>query len=61
MKNLLHSLAALAAVALLWSCSGVRDCAAPRLDMPRALAGNSTDSLTVADMEWWKFYSDSLL
>lgn len=43
------------------SCSGVKNCTAPQLDLPQALAGNSVDSLTAADIEWWKFYSDSAL
>ena len=46
---------------LLPACSGIRDCSAPQLDLPDQLAGNSVDSLTAADMEWWKFYSDSSL
>lgn len=42
-------------------CSGVRQCKAPDLQLPAALAGNHTDTVTIADMEWWKFYGDSAL
>lgn len=50
------------AVSALWGCSGVRDCTAPRLNLPQEMpGGGNADSLTVADMEWWRFYSDSTL
>lgn len=52
---------AAATVFALASCSGVKNCAAPELNLPGELAGNSTDSVTLADMEWWKFYADSAL
>lgn len=42
-------------------CSAVRQCKAPQLDLPATLAGNSTDTTTLADIEWWKFYGDSAL
>ncbi len=42
-------------------CSAVRQCKAPQLDLPATLAGNSTDTTTIADIEWWKFYGDSAL
>ena len=47
--------------ALLASCSGTKNLTKPQLDLPTALAGNSTDSATIADIEWWKLYSDSSL
>ncbi len=59
-RNLLKLTAALLAI-LLWNCSGVRHCTAPQLNLPDSLAENSGDSLTIADMDWWKFYSDSTL
>lgn len=49
------------ALFILASCSGVKNCAAPDLNLPGELAGNSTDSITPADVEWWKFYADSAL
>ncbi|MDE6573911.1 MAG: efflux transporter outer membrane subunit [Muribaculaceae bacterium] len=50
-----------AAVSLLASaCSGVRNCAAPQLHLPDTF-GERRDSTTIADMEWWKFYTDSAL
>lgn len=61
MKTLRLLSIALTAAAL-WGCSGVRDCSAPRLNLPETMPGGSRqDSLTVADMEWWRFYSDSTL
>ncbi len=49
------------AAIMLGSCSGVKNCQKPQLDLPMSLAGNATDSITLADMEWWSFYSDSTL
>lgn len=43
------------------SCSGTRGCARPELDLPDTFIGAPLDSRTIADMEWWKFYSDSAL
>ena len=48
-------------MAMLASCSGTRNLTKPQLDLPHALAGNETDSATIADIEWWKFYTDSAL
>ncbi len=42
-------------------CSGVKNCAAPNLDLPSELAGNSIDSTTIADLGWWEVYTDSAL
>lgn len=43
-------------------CSSVNRCKAPELDLPATMAaGASTDTVTIADMEWWKFYGDSTL
>lgn len=46
---------------LLASCSGTRNLTKPNLDLPMRLAGNATDSTTLADVEWWKLYADSAL
>lgn len=62
MKALVKILPAAALAAVLWGCSGVKDCAAPSLDLPETFAGApAADSVSAADMEWWEFYSDSLL
>lgn len=48
---------------LLPSCSGVRRCQAPQIVLPEETVSGVpvTDSVTLADMDWWKFYSDSTL
>ena len=56
-KYLLYILAGL----LLASCSGTRGLTKPDLELPVRLAGNATDSVTLADVEWWKLYADSAL
>lgn len=43
------------------SCSAVRNCKAPELNLPERIAGGETDSLTLADLAWWEFYGDSTL
>lgn len=42
------------------SCSAVRHCQSPELNLPETIAGHA-DSLTVADLTWWEFYGDSTL
>ena len=44
-----------------WSCNGVKNCTAPQLDMPATYSHGSVDSLSIADIEWWKFYGDTVL
>lgn len=62
MKRLTILLMILAAAAGLGSCSAVRHCKAPEIDLPAGIAdGAAADSLTIADMEWWRFYGDSTL
>ena len=44
------------------SCSPARYCAEPELDMPEQfMSGLPLDSLTIADVEWWNIYPDTLL
>lgn len=44
------------------SCSGVKRCQAPQLNIPDKIAGTvESDSLTVADMQWWQVYADPYL
>ncbi len=63
MKHQNTILCALAAIIMLGatSCSGVRNLTKPQLDIPQTIGGNTTDSLTLADIDWWKVYSDSSL
>lgn len=62
MKRLAILLMILAAAAALGSCSAVRHCKAPEIDLPAGIADEAAaDSLTIADMEWWRFYGDSTL
>ena len=52
----------LSAGGLATSCSPSRYCAEPQLDMPEKFDMDMPeDSLTVADMDWWKIYPDTLL
>ncbi len=48
-------------VLLAVSCSPAKFCAKPELDMPQTFGLSATDSTTIADMEWWTMYSDTLL
>ena len=44
------------------SCSPAKHCAAPQLDLPETfVASVQTDTLTWADVEWWKIYPDTTL
>jgi len=49
------------AVLALASCSGVKNLAKPDLELPAELAGNSTDSVTAADIDWINFFADPQL
>lgn len=48
-------------VLLAVSCSGTRNLKQAELPMPEKSDIWTGDSLSVADVEWWKFYSDSTL
>ena len=44
------------------SCSGVKGLAKPDLQMPSAFMDSpTTDSLSIADMDWWEFFTDEPL
>lgn len=43
------------------SCSAVRNCKAPELNLPAEVVEGGSDSLTVVDLEWWRFYGDTTL
>lgn len=43
------------------SCSAVRHCKSPELNLPEAIVAGESDSLTVADLTWWQFYGDTTL
>ena len=60
MKRLTIIILLAAAVGMV-SCSAVRHCKAPDVDLPERIAGEDSDSLTVADVQWWRFYGDSTL
>lgn len=47
--------------AFVCSCSAVRECKAPELNLPENIAGTELDSMTVADIAWWDFYGDEKL
>lgn len=42
-------------------CSPSKHCADPDLNLPENFGFDNTDSLTMADLEWWKMYSDTTL
>ena len=51
----------LAAIMPAASCSGVKNCTQPQLgEVPQSVPGiaAATDTLTMADMEWWRIYTD---
>lgn len=63
-KTLTYLLLPVAVLAMLLpSCSGVRNCQAPQLVLPEETVYGVpvTDTATIADMNWWQFYSDSTL
>ncbi|WP_290534709.1 efflux transporter outer membrane subunit [Alistipes sp.] len=43
------------------SCSAVRECRAPELNLPETLVAGEVDSTTIADIGWWEFYGDAAL
>lgn len=59
MKNRVLTLLAFT-VLILAGCSGVKNLRAPELNLPESMVpGEPLDSLTIADIGWWEFYSDS--
>ena len=60
-RNPLAFFCLLGAVAWLSSCSAVRQCKAPELNLPERMADVGPDTLSVADTKWWQFYGDTLL
>lgn len=57
-----HCLAIACLLCLLASCSGTKNLERVNLDMPASFdKTGKTDSLSIADMEWYEFYGDSLL
>lgn len=44
------------------SCSGVRNLSKVNLDIPNEFYSEGwTDTVCIADMEWWRYYADSIL
>ena len=58
-KALTYALAAVVAVCSA-GCSAVRECAPVEMTLPSGFTAG-TDSASIADVAWWKFYSDSAL
>lgn len=50
-----------AAALLLGGCSIQKRCQAPDLNLPETIVEGATDSLTMADLDWWEVYADSTL
>lgn len=61
MKNIQTIIIALTCSILLGACSAVRQCKPPELNLPESIISGATDTLTLADIEWWRFYGDSAL
>lgn len=62
MMKRLHIYYILPLILALFSCSGTKNLAKPQLEMPSTFGiGERTDSLSIADMEWWRFYTDTTL
>ncbi len=61
MKKKILTILLLTAVGLT-GCSPVRHCKSPELNLPDRIHETAMqDSLTIADMEWWRFYGDTVL
>ncbi len=56
-----YNIAILLIMALFTSCSPSRHCAKPELNLPDTFNITGYDSTTIADLEWWTVYSDTLL
>ena len=61
MKRLAYTLMAGAWAFAAVSCSAVRECRAPELNLPETIVSGVVDSTTVADIGWWEFYGDAAL
>lgn len=61
MKRLPIFLCAATVLVLLASCSAVKHCKSPELNLPESISAEQIDSTTIADIEWWRFYGDSTL
>lgn len=60
-RNIILSIVSALVVLAGTSCSGVKNLQKPELELPAHIEGQTTDSLTLADVDWWKVYSDSAL
>lgn len=57
-----HKITILICTLILAGCSGVRNLAPADTDMPSTyMPGLESDSASIADIEWWRFYADSTL
>ncbi|MBD5331884.1 MAG: efflux transporter outer membrane subunit [Bacteroides sp.] len=42
-------------------CSAVKQCREPQLNLPEKIVASESDSMSLADIEWFEFYSDPML
>lgn len=61
MRHIHAIITALVLSTLLGACSAVKQCRPPELNLPQAVIPGADDTLTIADIEWWKFYGDTTL
>lgn len=60
-KQLAYYIISLSSLVAVTGCSGMRNLTPVNLDTPAELVMGQNDSLTIADMDWWQFYTDSSL
>ena len=62
MKYFNYILPFILTVALVSSCGmAVNRCEDPKLNLPETMPNGELDSLTIADLNWWEFYGDTIL
>lgn len=60
-KYLTRHIIAIGAFIAATGCSGVKNLTPVNLDTPTEFIAGQNDSLTIADMDWWEFYTDPSL
>ncbi len=62
MKRIIHIILIFTAVAVMSGCSGTKNLVPARVDMPETFIPEATsDSLSIADIAWWEFFTDPTL
>ena len=62
MRRFLHIAVFIALGIIINACgTAVKRCKNPELNLPSAIVKGEIDSLTIADLEWWEFYGDTVL